>query len=281
MHKYVVITICAAVLGAPLAYGLESPEQNPLTITAPGNNDVVAGRNTEFRGTAPKNTLINITVVDTDTGNIFNEHQKTGRVNGSTTSDANGDWVFVPQQELVPGTFSVSATIANNSASIVSKEVVFSAVDETGRTSHLAMWVKYVLIGLSLLVLLVLAILLIRWWVRRRNEKESSATEEYYVEETDERSHRGYEHYGPHHHHYHDDYDDRLDREREYREAERTKEIEDEMIEVEHDIDAATRQLERTAEEVAALREKISGETEEEPVSKVVHKRRITKTKDR
>lgn len=128
-------------------------EVTPLAIAIPTNGQVITSTSLTISGKAPAGALITVTIQDEDYQKTFQVHEMNLIFNGTTTSDKNGDWVFIPPSNLVPGRFSVSVSYLNASnASINTDKVFFSVADSSGSTS----W--FTIPGGTLLILTVLII---------------------------------------------------------------------------------------------------------------------------
>lgn len=128
-------------------------EVTPLAIAIPTNGQVITTTSLTISGKAPAGALITVTIQDEDYQKTFQVHEMNLIFNGTTTSDKNGDWVFIPPSNLVPGRFSVSASYLNASnASVSTDKVFFTVADVNGATS----W--FTIPGGTLLILTVLII---------------------------------------------------------------------------------------------------------------------------
>lgn len=111
-------------------------EVTPLSIAIPSQGQVITTTSLTISGKAPAGVLITVTIQDEDYQKAFQVHEINLITNGTTTSDKNGDWVFIPATNLVPGRFSVSASYLNASNANVSVEKIFFTVaDGNGSTS--------------------------------------------------------------------------------------------------------------------------------------------------
>lgn len=111
-------------------------EVTPLAIAIPTNGQVIVSSSLTISGKAPAGALITVTIQDEDYQKTFQVHEMNLIFNGTTTSDKNGDWVFIPPSNLVPGRFSVSASYLNASnASVSVDKVFFTVADTNGATS--------------------------------------------------------------------------------------------------------------------------------------------------
>lgn len=155
-------SFCAGILPvfSPVA---AQGSDDAIVIASPGDGEVVVGHNAEFNGEAPKNTLVTIEITDADTNRPLVEHQKFGHISGSTTSDAEGDWVFVPQQELVPGKFTVQASYKDNKDGHVvkSEEYTFTVVDDGGSSGRFSdQTIRRILVGAIILGLILITVVI-------------------------------------------------------------------------------------------------------------------------
>lgn len=213
------------------------------------------GHNAEFSGKGPKNTLITVEITDTDTSRPIIEHQKFGRVSGSATSDADGDWVFVPQDELVPGKFSVYATYKAQNQTVKSEEVQFTVVDEGGSSGRLSTpTIRRLIIGIGVMLLVIITCIVVL--VRRRHHHAespgrrpeaatgSAPTEQPEASQTQEQPPSLFL---------------RTDAGKNFVEQEqkRMSALDAEAIKIEAELAEAAQQLERTNAEVAQLRQRL------------------------
>lgn len=144
-------------------------------------------------GTAPPNTLVRVVVADAapDRPNI--KHQPGGKVSGSVTSDGNGQWIFVPSQQLVPGQFVASASyVGENNKVFNARTVMFVVVDSKGNSVVASVSVQQ-RVALGLLCFGLLLFIYIFIVVRRNGGHFASRRAEkieHDLEETSEEIHQ-------------------------------------------------------------------------------------------
>lgn len=125
----------------------------PFEVKAPNHGQVITSSSLTIKGTAPPGALITVTIQDEDYQNTFQAHEVNLLSNGTTTSDKNGEWIYIPATNLVPGRFSVVAAYQNaNSGSISTDKIFFTVADNNGATS----W--FTIPGGTLIIILVLII---------------------------------------------------------------------------------------------------------------------------
>lgn len=250
-----VVSVSAATSPAPTNSSSKNASANndpvDITIMTPQEGNVMTNRNAEFRGTAYKNALVNITITDIDTGSVFIEHQDSGRVTGTATSDDNGNWSFVPQQQLIPGKFNISAAIADSSRP--SNTINFYVTDENGASSWMATWLKYAIIGCIIALVLIGIVIAIRHWRQRDGDQpyneEETRYEERPVYEAPVREEYIVRREVP----------DGMN-------VDQLAELDQDAALVEKDLSAAARQISRASQEVTEFRDKIhavEGQVEE------------------
>lgn len=170
------ITLVLLGVGANVFLPLARAATPTVVITSPREGETIVNTNIQITGTAPPNELVQIKIVDTDTNLPAIEHQSTPQLAGSVTTDTNGEWVFVPQQQLVPGQFSVQAShvSSDGSGQVHSSAVVkFVAVDATGSRGWLSKLIKRrILIAAGLFVLLLVWVYLA--FVRKKRRQGSA-----------------------------------------------------------------------------------------------------------
>ncbi|MFS8130859.1 MAG: hypothetical protein ACMG57_02675 [Candidatus Dojkabacteria bacterium] len=131
---------------APLAITLTNPAQGQIIITS----------SLLFTGQAPTGVIVTVTIQDEDYQKSFQVHEANLIINGTTTSDRKGDWVYVPSKNLVPGKYSIVAAFQNeNNGSISTDKVFFTVADENGLTS----WFSIPGVTLVLVIAVVIAAL--------------------------------------------------------------------------------------------------------------------------
>jgi len=122
----------------------------------------------QIAGTAPVAALVSITITDIDLFRSNIAHQPTGRVDGSVTSDAAGQWVFVPEVHITQGLFEARASFAGPQGQAVeSAAVQFVVVNQAGQSEVPASSLKWQ-VGIVLVILALLGAAVIAVFVRRR-----------------------------------------------------------------------------------------------------------------
>jgi len=144
-------------------------DKTSINITLPQNGDSVLQSNVQITGTAPDSTLINIVITDTDTSKALVAHQNNGQVEGSVTSDDNGNWVYTPQQQLVPGQFSVQASYTNpQQQTINSPAIKFTIITATGASEILSNDTRRTFLAAGIIVVISVLSIIIHLNHRRR-----------------------------------------------------------------------------------------------------------------
>jgi len=107
-----------------------------ISITKPTQSQVIVTEGFTVSGKAPSGVLITVTIQDEDYQKIFQVHEQNLITNATTTSDRNGDWIYIPSKNLVPGKYSITAAFQNDTTGTISTEKIFFTVaDESGATS--------------------------------------------------------------------------------------------------------------------------------------------------
>lgn len=130
----------------------------PLTITLsnPAQGQIIITSSLLFTGKAPTGVIVTVTIQDEDYQKAFQVHETNLIINGTTTSDRSGDWVYVPSKNLVPGKYSIVAAFQNeNNGSISTDKIFFTVADENGLTS----WFSIPGVTLVLVIAVVVAAL--------------------------------------------------------------------------------------------------------------------------
>lgn len=129
-----------------------------ISLVNPAQGQIVLSSSLTFTGKAPSGVIVSITLQDEDYQRIFQVHEVNLITNGTTTSDRNGDWVYVPSKSLVPGRYSVIASFqTDSSGSISTDKVFFTVADDTGATA----WFGIPGITLIIIILIVVVALVI------------------------------------------------------------------------------------------------------------------------
>ncbi|MBI5088818.1 MAG: hypothetical protein HZB15_08175, partial [Actinobacteria bacterium] len=167
---------CAAILIVALCLSWVSvivhaeaePAAAGITITQPLNGDTMVNVSPQVSGTAPPQTLVLVSIVDTDTGRGGVKHQPNGQIDGSVTSDANGQWVFVPQVDMVPGAFEATASyVTDDDRTVQSAPMRFVVVNESGASAEPTSGFPW-MVALVLLAALLIAGFVAYRIIRRR-----------------------------------------------------------------------------------------------------------------
>lgn len=136
-------------------------------IVSPKSGDTIINTNAQFTGQASANAIVRLTLTDTDTSRSNIAHQPGGKVEATVTTDKDGNWVYVPNESLVPGQFSVQAVYTDaDGNSTTSAIVAFSVVDSRGNSTVPSFWVKAMIASVAIVVV-VAALLLVRLFLRR------------------------------------------------------------------------------------------------------------------
>lgn len=132
---------------------------NQIDITRPTQGQIIVSTSLTITGKAPAGSLVTVTIQDEDYQRPFQIHQENLIENGTTTSDRNGDWVFVPSSILVPGKFSVVAAYQSSltGGSISTEKIFFTVADGAGSTS----WFTIPGFTLIIIIFILIAFLLI------------------------------------------------------------------------------------------------------------------------
>ncbi len=133
----------------------------PLTIsiTKPSQSQVIVTEGFTVSGKAPAGVLITVTLQDEDYQKVFQVHEQNLITNATTTSDRNGDWVYIPSKNLVPGKYSVVAAFQNETTgSIGTEKIFFTVADDAGATSWFAIPGSTLIIIFSVLIIAVIVI---------------------------------------------------------------------------------------------------------------------------
>lgn len=145
-----------------------------ITVEKPKAEEIVVNNSLSIIGKAPSSTLIQVMLRDEDTHNNWIEHLSSALLNATTTSDKNGTWVFVPQQTLPPGYYSVTAAYDDATLGFVNTEKMFFTVsDGYGKTSNFKMPLEAI-IALSL-ILIISAVLIIIKLLKNRKQLSAEA----------------------------------------------------------------------------------------------------------
>jgi len=137
--RFLVLVLTLLLAVAHLSTAFAASTDSSINITSPHNGDSVLQSNIQISGTAPPSILVNVIITDTDTSRALVAHQSNGRVEGSVTSDDGGAWVYTPQQQLVPGEFSVQASYTNaQKQTINSPSIKFVVITATGASEILS-----------------------------------------------------------------------------------------------------------------------------------------------
>lgn len=134
----------------------------PLTISIsnPMQSQVIVTEGFSVAGKAPAGVLITITIQDEDYAKVFQVHEQNLITNATTTSDRNGDWVYIPSKNLVPGKYSIVAAFQNNtSGSISTDKIFFTVADEAGATSWFAIPGSTFIIVLAFIIIALIIVI--------------------------------------------------------------------------------------------------------------------------
>lgn len=251
--KYLVRGIIAAatLMLAGLLHAGTTLADSTITITSPRSSESVIDTNVQISGTAPAGKLIDIIITDADSSKPFVQHQSTGNVDGTVTSDDNGGWVFTPQQRLVPGQFSVYASYNDNNGQPVKSNTVNFVVTTAGGSSEILSraFIRQTIIAIVVIILVVVWLILYRRRARRRNQSggisrpASSDTTELDAHE------------GPLF------MKTREGREFQSQQSKNLKLFEEETRKIEDELAKTAEELERTNEEVVELRHGLENKT--------------------
>lgn len=160
------------VLAGFVSSGTALADSNQISITNPTPGETVINTNAQISGKAPQNTIVTVTILDTDTNVNTIAHEPNGRVEGTVTTDSNGDWTYVPQTQLVPGRFSVQASYTTpQNQSMQSATVDFVVVNALGSSEQLsttALRQFLIVTGSVLSVIVIVVVVLIRRYIRKK-----------------------------------------------------------------------------------------------------------------
>lgn len=125
-----------------------------ISLSTPSQGQIIVTNSLSITGEAPAGVLITITLQDEDYQKAFQVHETNLILNSTTTSDRNGNWVYVPPKNLVPGRYSVVAAFQNAAnSSVTTDKVFFTVADDMGSTS----W--FTIPGGTLIVIVVAVII--------------------------------------------------------------------------------------------------------------------------
>lgn len=151
----------------------------PLTISIsnPMQSQVIVTEGFSVAGKAPAGVLITITIQDEDYAKVFQVHETNLITNATTTSDRNGDWIYIPSKNLVPGKYSIVAAFQNNtSGSISTDKIFFTVADETGATSWFAIpGSTFIIVMAFIIIALIIVIFRVTGNKKRRIFLRTSA----------------------------------------------------------------------------------------------------------
>jgi hypothetical protein len=163
------VALCLPWVGA-IAHADAAPSPSGVAISQPQNGDAMVNVSPQISGTAPPQTLVLVSMVDTDTGRGGVKHQPNGRIDGSVTSDANGQWVFVPQVDVVPGSFEVVASyVTDEGKTVQSAPMRFVVVNESGASAEPTTGFKWMVALVLLAVVLAIGFVIFRVVRKRRH----------------------------------------------------------------------------------------------------------------
>jgi hypothetical protein len=105
------------ILPTPTPTTTPSATISEITISLPADKTYTETSPT-FKGTAPANTTIEITI------------QSNEVVTGTIKTDANGNWIFTPDTPLSPGEHTITLTFTNLNGKKIEKTFTFSVLGE-------------------------------------------------------------------------------------------------------------------------------------------------------
>lgn len=144
-----------------------------ISIDAPKQREMMTNTSVRMFGKAPISVLLDVLVIDEDVYKKTIIHEDPVRISGTTTSDKTGEWVFVPQFQLVPGDYSVVITYKDaTKGSISSEKIFFTVSDSMGATSWPLISRNWIYLGIFILVVLIGGG--ISYWIWRYNVRQAS-----------------------------------------------------------------------------------------------------------
>ncbi|MFZ2189020.1 MAG: hypothetical protein WAV73_05675 [Candidatus Moraniibacteriota bacterium] len=115
---------------------IKDNDKSVISFEFPRSREAVVNTGVKFSGKTSPGVIVDVVVTDEDINRKFYQHQSSSRLNGNATADKNGEWVFIPQFQFVPGEYSATASFADAKlGTIQSNRVFFTIVDSDG-ASH-------------------------------------------------------------------------------------------------------------------------------------------------
>ncbi len=136
----------------------ESTQSPSIVLNSPGQREIILNTNIKFSGKTSPGVIVNVTVSDEDLEKKFIQHQSSSKMGGNVTADKNGDWVYVPQFDFIPGEYSAVAYFSDPKlGSIQSERVFFTVVDGNGSSQWSIISKTWAWIGIVFLALAILS----------------------------------------------------------------------------------------------------------------------------
>jgi len=136
---------------------VKDEEKPVISFEFPRSREAVVNTGVKFSGKTSPGVIVDVVVTDEDNNRKFFQHQSSSRLNGNATADKNGEWVFIPQFQFVPGEYSATASFADAKlGTIQSGRVFFTIVDSNGASYWYPINNTWLGIVLGIVVLMVL-----------------------------------------------------------------------------------------------------------------------------
>lgn len=151
----------------------KSETEGFISIESPKSHEVVVNTSAKILGKTMPNVLVEITIVDGDLHRKFIRHTNPARISGTTTSDKNGDWVYVPQYNLAPGETSVVAIYKDSKKGAISSEVVYFTISDDSGAVSVPLISRGWIYGLLIFLAMAISITFTYWAIGRRGRGEA------------------------------------------------------------------------------------------------------------